>query len=130
MPTVSNSPRLPCAVGAAWRTCAGCEELFPAAPDQSRCRECAPDPAATPQCQAAHPDDRSACEGPPDAVRVVDVAGGQAYGCVRHAATMLAAIADARVYPSTVPGAAIDAYHRAASLREGRPVVRRPGGGR
>jgi hypothetical protein len=46
MPTVSNSPRLPCAVAAVWRTCADCEELFPAVPDQSHCRACAPERAA------------------------------------------------------------------------------------
>jgi hypothetical protein len=36
---------------------------------------------------------------------------------VRHAAVVLASVADARVYPGSVDGAAIDAYTR-AQLRE------------
>ena len=66
------------------------------------------------RCQAAHPDDATGCCGPTDAVRVVDHTGAQATGCVHHAAIMLASITGARVYPGSVPGAAVVAHQLAA----------------
>lgn len=113
MTTVSNPSRLPCTVGITWRSCGGCGELFPAGPGQTHCRDCAPE---TGQCEAAHPDDGSPCDGPRDAVRIVDQVDDQRSGCVHHAAVALASIEDARVYPGSVPGAALEA-HRRAQLR-------------
>lgn len=66
------------------------------------------------RCAAAHPHDRSTCHGPTDAVRIVDHDGAHTYGCVHHAATMLASLTGGRVYPGSVPGAAIDAHLLAA----------------
>jgi hypothetical protein len=68
------------------------------------------------RCPAAHPDDRTGCDNAPDAVRIVDASGAEVYGCVHHAAVLLAFLTGGRVYPSTVPGAAIDTYRRAARL--------------
>lgn len=69
------------------------------------------------RCAAAHPEDRSACEGPLDAVRVVDQAGAAVSGCVRHGAALLASLDGGRVYPDSVQGAAIETYKRAQDLR-------------
>lgn len=70
------------------------------------------------RCGAAHPDDRSVCEGPVDAVRLVDRRGDQVTGCVHHGARMLASLSGGRVYPG--PGAdhgcAVDVFRRAADL--------------
>lgn len=71
----------------------------------------------TGRCGLAHDDDPRPCEGPQDAVRLVDGTGTAATGCVMHAASAYASITDARVYPGSVPGAAIDTYQRAMSER-------------
>jgi len=73
-------------------------------------------PAEPERCAAAHPDDRSACEGPADAVRIVDPAGFWMYGCVRHGAVLLACLERGRVLPGSVEGAAIEVYQRAQTL--------------
>ena len=112
MSTLPNPAPAECQAGAHWRRCAGCDAPFPAAPGQLLCPGCHP-PRPAGRCPAAHPDDRSPCQGPPDAVRVVDRTGNQRQGCVHHASAALASIKDARVYPGSVAGAAIDAYRRA-----------------
>jgi hypothetical protein len=114
--TLPNPAPAAGAPGAYWQHCAGCDVLLPVAPGQLHCRLCGP--ARLPgRCPVAHDDDRSPCVGPPDAVRVVDRAGEQRYGCVVHAAVALASIEHARVYPGSLPGAAVEAYCRARQLR-------------
>jgi hypothetical protein len=66
-----------------------------------------------PFCAAAHIDDPRPCDGPADAVVVRDKFGGEASGCVRHAAAMLAAVDGSTVHAGSVPGAAIEAFKRA-----------------
>jgi hypothetical protein len=70
------------------------------------------------RCPAAHHDDPSPCDGPTGAVRVVDMFGGQAHGCIHHGATLLASLESGRIYPgpARVAGAAADAYQRAQGL--------------
>lgn len=116
LPTVSNPSRPPGPVEAEWRSCGACAELFPAAPDQDRCPDCITESSTEKRCKSAHPEDQSHCEGLRNAVRVIDSAGNHASGCIHHAATMLAAIRSARVYPAAVPGAAIEVVNRAAGL--------------
>jgi hypothetical protein len=107
------------AVVPTWRACEWCEELFPAAPGQSLCGDCDSPELAWwgERCEAAHPEDGSACEGEPDAVRVIDQAGDEVYGCVHHIAVMLASVEGARVYPGSVEGSAIEAYTLARLLQ-------------
>lgn len=69
------------------------------------------------RCEAAHPDDTSPCTGPTDAVYVVDTTGATAPGCIHHAAALLASVADARVIPGSLTGAAIEAYDLARQRR-------------
>jgi len=114
MPTVANNSGSTLPAGLPWIACTDCWQLFPAKPEQTRCRNCAPDGDAP--CAAAHPDDSSACDGLPDAVRVVDRTGAATLGCIHHAAMMLASIIGARVYPGSVDGAAIAAFNRAAGM--------------
>jgi hypothetical protein len=69
------------------------------------------------RCQAAHPEDRTACVGPKTAVRIVDRHGEAVLACVHHGARMYASLIGPRVYP--MPGhdrAAIDVYRRALEL--------------
>jgi hypothetical protein len=70
------------------------------------------------RCRAAHGEDRSDCDGPPMAVRVVDQFGEQVTGCVHHGAVLLASLDSGRVYtgPDAVDGAAIEVYRRAQRL--------------
>jgi len=114
--TLPNPTPAGCQAGAYWRRCAGCDAPFPAAPGQLRCPGCHPPRPAAP-CAVAHPHDRSPCQGPPDAVRVVDQVGDQRYGCVHHASVALASIEDARVYPGSVAGAAAHTFGRAQLRR-------------
>lgn len=69
------------------------------------------------QCPAAHVEDHRPCEGPSDAVRIVDRVGGEVSGCVRHGAVLLASLDGARVFPGSVGGAAIEVYARAQRRR-------------
>ncbi|WP_406739531.1 hypothetical protein OG365_39865 (plasmid) [Streptomyces sp. NBC_00853] len=64
-------------------------------------------------CGGIHPEDRTACEGPQDAVRVSDPSGGVMLVCVHHGARVLATVTVATVSPGSVPRAAIEAYRRA-----------------
>lgn len=73
--------------------------------------------ARTTRCAAAHREDPRPCDGPEDAVRVVDASGAEQSGCVLHAAVVLASVTDARVYPGSVEGAAIEAHKRAQGMR-------------
>lgn len=69
------------------------------------------------RCEAAHPDDRTRCEGPP-AVTILDLLGTEVTGCVHHAARMYASLESPRVYP--LPGhdgAAFTVYQRAQTIR-------------
>jgi hypothetical protein len=81
-----------------------------------QCRDCDGQGLAE-HCEAAHPEDVSACEGSRDAVRVVDQVGDELRGCVHHASVVLASVEGSRVYPGTVAGAAVEAFTR-AQLRE------------
>jgi hypothetical protein len=135
MPKLPDKTRVTTAAGAVWKTCVGCGLEFPAAPDQVRCPGCDLAPvldsapaAASARCAAAHSDDRSPCEGPGDAVQIVDRTDAQVAGCVRHGAVLLASTASARVYPGSVPGAAIEAHRRAATLRPFQFTTTPPGG--
>lgn len=103
--------------GVVWMSCAGCGCLFPATSGRTFCCLCGAGPAGGGRCAAAHPQDRSGCEGPGDAVRVVDRAGDEVAGCVRHAAVVLASVEGAGVYPGSVAGAAVVVFERARSLR-------------
>lgn len=72
-------------------------------------------------CETAHAEDQSPCEGPLDAVRVVDQLGAEALGCVHHGAVLLALLGGGRVYPGPghdggPTGGAIEAYQRAQRL--------------
>jgi hypothetical protein len=69
------------------------------------------------RCEAAHAEDPTECEGPQDAVRVVDRHGDAQTGCVNHASAYLASLEGGRVYPASVPGAAIEVYERAKRRR-------------
>lgn len=119
-----------------WRACEGCDELFPAEPGQSVCLDCERRGEwLVERCEAAHPEDRSACEGELDAVRVVDQVGDEVRGCVHHAAVVLASVEGSRVYPGSVDGAAVEAFRRAQLLEpfgfdpdESWPAVHSDGG--
>jgi hypothetical protein len=122
MPKLPDKTRVTTAAGAVWKACVGCGLEFPAAPDQTHCPGCDPAPVlasapAAARCAAVHPDDASPCDGPGDAVQIVDRTNAEVAGCVRHGAVMVASTASARVYPGTVPGAAIEVHRRAATLR-------------
>lgn len=69
------------------------------------------------RCAAAHPDDPTPCNGPHDAVRVLDPDGGSADGCEHHGARMLASIEGGRIVPGSVDGAATRAFAAADSIR-------------
>lgn len=133
MSRLSDLARVTPSAGSMWKTCAGCAGLFPGGPEQTCCRACEHPPQ---RCEAAHPEDGSPCEGPVDAVRVVDQVRDELVGCVHHAAVVLASVEKARVYPGSVGGAAIETYQRAqlrrpfvfdsagpAPMRTGGPVV-------
>ncbi|MET8544109.1 hypothetical protein ABZW03_26185 [Kitasatospora sp. NPDC004799] len=64
-------------------------------------------------CEAAHPEDASPCEGPRDAVTVVDRNGDAAKACVHHGTRLYASLIGPRVYPGSVPDAAIEVFNRA-----------------
>ena len=66
MATVANNPDPTLPAELCWTACASCGHLFPAAPEQPRCRDCAPD---EPACDAAHPNDTSGQDGTADVVR-------------------------------------------------------------
>jgi hypothetical protein len=77
-----------------------------------------PVPQPDRRCAAAHAEDVSACEGPLDAVRVVDELGGEVLGCVRHGAVLLASLECGRVYPGPGhDGYAIEVFKRAQQLK-------------
>lgn len=69
------------------------------------------------RCEAAHREDSRPCQGPTDAVRLVDPSGAEETGCVLHAAVVLASVKGVRVYPGSVEGAAIEAFKRAQGMR-------------
>lgn len=75
--------------------------------------------AEGPRCQAANAEDPTPCEGDREAVRVLDKVGGEALGCVHHAARLYATLDDPRVYPNgeNNAGKALEVYHRAADLK-------------
>jgi hypothetical protein len=98
--------------------------LFATIPGQRLCRMCRPVPLLPRRCQAAHPEDPSPCEGPRNAVRVVDQVGEQRYGCVHHAAVALGCIQGVRVWPESVAYAAIEAHNRASAGPVGFDPVR------
>ncbi|AUY51261.1 hypothetical protein [Streptomyces sp. CB01881] len=64
--------------------------------------------APQPRCEAAHLGDASPCEGPRDAVTVLNRHGDAAKACVHHGTRLYASLIDPRVRPVSVPGAATD----------------------
>lgn len=65
------------------------------------------------RCSAAHLEDPRPCEGPADAVQIVDQTGAVAVACVLHGAVLLASLAGGRVCLLNGPqGAAIAVYTR------------------
>ncbi|MFJ8470593.1 hypothetical protein [Kitasatospora sp. NPDC094011] len=72
-----------------------------------------PTPDPQPRCEATHPDDASPCEGPRDAVTVLDRHGATAKACVHHGARLYASLISPRVRPGSAPEAAIEVYNRA-----------------
>lgn len=69
------------------------------------------------RCPAAHPEDPTGCEGPPDAVRVMGQRGGQVLGCVHHGARLYASLVSPRVYPMPgYEGGALEVARRAQHL--------------
>ncbi|MEV7935266.1 hypothetical protein AB0O82_03905 [Kitasatospora sp. NPDC088264] len=66
-----------------------------------------------PRCEAAHVDDASPCEGPCDAVTVLDRHSDSAEACVHHGARLYASLIGPHVLPGSVPDAAIEVRHRA-----------------
>ncbi|MFF1903359.1 hypothetical protein [Kitasatospora sp. NPDC058218] len=68
-----------------------------------------------PRCEAAHLGDASPCQGPQDAVTVLDQHGDAAEACVHHGTRLYASLIGARVHPGSVPGAAIEVHNRAQS---------------
>lgn len=69
--------------------------------------------APHPRCEAAHLGDASPCEGPRNAVTVVDRNGDAAKACVHHGTRLYASLISPRVYPGSVPDAAIEVFNRA-----------------
>ncbi len=65
------------------------------------------------RCPAAHPEDPTPCEGPADAVKVIDQHHSEVRGCVHHAARLYASLVGPRVYPVAVESAALEVYYRA-----------------
>lgn len=60
-----------------------------------------------PRCEAAHPDDRSACVGSPYSVEVINRFGHPAYGCVWHGSILFASLSQALMYPAQEDPAAV-----------------------
>jgi hypothetical protein len=70
------------------------------------------------RCPAAHDEDPRPCDGPADAVRIVDRVGAEVAACPLHGAVLLASLDRGRVYPHDGPdGSAITVYTRARTLR-------------
>jgi ADP-ribose pyrophosphatase len=65
------------------------------------------------RCQAAHAEDRRRCAGRLDAVRIVDSRDGQRMACIVHGPVLLASLTGGRVYPGSVPEAAIEVFNQA-----------------
>jgi hypothetical protein len=69
------------------------------------------------RCEAAHEADLRPCDGPGDAVRIVDRTGASAQGCLVHGSALLASLEGGRVYPLYgSSGSAITVYTRARSM--------------
>lgn len=70
------------------------------------------------RCPAAHPDDRTSCDGPL-VVTVLDRANAGADGCQHHAARLLASLDGGRpvALPDAPDGAALRVFKAAADLR-------------
>ncbi|MDX5526166.1 hypothetical protein PV677_36465 [Streptomyces sp. DE06-01C] len=69
------------------------------------------------RCTAAHIEDPTPCQGPHDAVTILDGTGNVATGCEHHGARMLASIDDARIEPGSVVGAATRAFAASRTIR-------------
>ncbi|MFH8752860.1 hypothetical protein ACH4GK_35625 [Streptomyces rimosus] len=69
-----------------------------------------------PRCPAAPPADPTPCQGPHDAVTIVDRHGSEVAGCVHHCARLLAGLEGARVHPFVPAVSAMDVYLRAREL--------------
>jgi hypothetical protein len=76
-----------------------------------------PDNTTHERCTAAHPEDPTACQGPPDAVRILDADDVEVRGCEHHGARLLASLEGARVFPGSVGGAATRVFAAADGIR-------------
>ncbi|MFJ1782556.1 hypothetical protein ACIOKA_38255 [Streptomyces anulatus] len=74
-------------------------------------------PQSADRCTAAHIEDPTPCQGPRDAVTVLDGTGNATTGCEHHGARMLASIDGARIEPGSVVGAATRAAAASLTIR-------------
>ncbi|MBD3550848.1 hypothetical protein [Streptomyces sp. SP18CM02] len=74
-----------------------------------------PQPAG--RCTAAHIEDPTPCQGPRDAVTILDGTGNVATGCEHHGARMLASLGGAHIEPGSVVGAATRAFAASQAIR-------------
>ncbi|MFF6931527.1 hypothetical protein [Streptomyces californicus] len=81
-----------------------------------------PAPQSAGRCTAAHIEDPTPCQGPYDAVTVLDGTGNVATGCEHHGARTLASVEGACVEPGSVVGAASRAYAASRAIRPFRPA--------
>ncbi|MFD8469071.1 hypothetical protein ACFV10_28685 [Streptomyces cyaneofuscatus] len=78
----------------------------------------APAPQPTERCAAASLEDLTPCQGPHDAVTVLDGTGNVATGCEHHGTWALASSEGACVEPGSVVGAASRAYAASQAIRQ------------
>lgn len=69
------------------------------------------------RCIAAHIEDPTPCQGPHDAVTILDGTGNAATGCEHHGARMLASLDGACIEPGSVVGAATRAHAASTTIR-------------
>lgn len=66
------------------------------------------------RCEAAHPDDRSLCDGPIHAVEVSDQFARHVRGCLWHGTLLYASLSNAVMFPVLEDAATVDAARRIA----------------
>ncbi|WTD02123.1 hypothetical protein OH717_05835 [Streptomyces albidoflavus] len=71
----------------------------------------------TGRCAAAHQDDPTPCDRPPDAVSVLDSAEAGVHGCEHHGARLLASLEGGRAVEGSSPAAGARVAMAADSIR-------------